>query len=148
MGNKTKSFVSVVALAFAVLFFGPATSPAHAQHGGPRVAFHGQIPLPHGSLDVYADHGGYRHRGYGQAYSHRTYRHRQPYFRQDRDFRRYRHDRFSRYDRPYPGRSYYRHHRPYRLVRVFVYDPFPHYVHRRVYYSPGYSAYCDPYDPY
>jgi hypothetical protein len=141
MGNKTKSFVAVVALAFAFLFFGPA-SPAHAQYRGPQVAFHGRVPLSHGSRDVYANNGGYRHRGYGQAYSHRTYRHRQPSFRHDRGFRHFRRDR------SYPGRFYYRHHRPYRLVRVFVYDPFPHYVHRRVYYSPGYSAYCDPYDPY
>ena len=137
MGNKTKSFASVVALAFAFLFFGPATSPAHAQYGGPQVEFHGQFPLPHGSLDVYANNVGYHHRGYGQGFSYRTYRHRpyyQPYFRH---FRHY---------RPYPGRFSYR---PYRLVRVFVYDPFPHYVHRRVYYSsPGFGPYCDPYDPY
>jgi hypothetical protein len=143
MGNKTKAFGSVVALAFAVLFFGPATSPAQAQYGAPRVAFHGRAPLPHGGIDVYANRGGYRHRGYGQAYSHRAYRNRsnyQPY---------YRHDRYDRRYRPYPGRFSYRNSRPYRLVRVFVYDPFPHYVHRRVYYSsPGFGTYCDPYDPY
>ena len=143
MENRTKSFVSVVALAFAVLFFGPAMSRAHAQYGGPQVAFHGQFPLPHGSLDVYADNAGYHHRGYGQGFSHRTYRHRpyyQPYFRHDRHFRDF---------HPYPGRFSYRHYRPYRLVRVFVYDPFPHYVHRRVYYAaPGSGPYCDPYDSY
>jgi hypothetical protein len=36
---------------------------------------------------------------------------------------------------PYP--------RPYRLVRVLVYDPFPRWVYRRVYTRPYYSgAYC------
>ncbi len=32
--------------------------------------------------------------------------------------------------------------RPFRTVRVFVYDPFPHWIYRRVY--DGY----DPYDPF
>jgi hypothetical protein len=33
--------------------------------------------------------------------------------------------------------------RPYRLVRVFVYDPFPRWIYRRVYYDAPYAgAYC------
>ena len=35
MGKKTRSFGSALALAFAVLFFGPATSKAYAGSHGP-----------------------------------------------------------------------------------------------------------------
>lgn len=37
-------------------------------------------------------------------------------------------------------------HRPYRVRRFFVYDPFPRYTYRRVYLAPAYaSPYCSPY---
>jgi hypothetical protein len=100
MGKKTRSFLSAVALAFAVLFFGPATSDAQAKHHGPGYAKH-----------------------------HRSYRYARPYY--------------GGYSRPY---------RPYRLVRVFVYDPFPRWVYRRVYTAPpayyAPPAYGYPYRPY
>ncbi len=38
------------------------------------------------------------------------------------------------FEYPYP--------RPYRLVRVPVYDPFPRWVYRRVYYASNVGAYC------
>jgi hypothetical protein len=105
MGTKTKSFLSAVALGFAVLFFGPATSSADAEHH--RYARHQR-----------------HHRSY---YGHRSIR-------------------------PYYGPSHFRHHRPYRLVRVFVYDPFPRWVYRRVYSAPPvyyappvYGSYRSPY---
>ena len=104
MGKKTRSFLSAVALAFAVLFFGPATSKAYAEHH--RYARHQSHYRPH--------------------YGH--------HFR-----------------RPYYG-SHFRYYRPYRLVRVFVYDPFPRWVYRRVYSSPPvyyappvYGGYYSPY---
>lgn len=101
MGNKTKSFLSAVALAFAVLFFGPATSQAYADHRGPNPRYQRR-------------HRPYYNYNYARPYSGHGYG----------------------YTRPYNGRSYYRHYRPYRLVRVFVYDPFPRWVYRRVYYAP------------
>jgi hypothetical protein len=126
MGTKTKSFLSAVALGFGLLFFGPATSDAQAQHAGPYVEFRGQFPLPHGSIDVYANNAGHHGKRYGRHYRNRSYSRHQ--------------------SRPYYGRSYYRHHRPYRLVRVFVYDPYPRFVYRRVYYSQRIAGdYCRPY---
>jgi hypothetical protein len=120
MGNKTKSFLSAVALAFAVLFFGPATSQAYAEHRGPNPRYQ-------------RDHRPYYSYNYNYARPYSGYGHG--------------------YARPYYGRSYYRHDRPYRLVRVFVYDPFPRWVYRRVYnaqrayydYAPPVGSYCSPY---
>ena len=119
MGTNLKSSASVIAIGFALLFFGPATSKAQADHFGPHVSFQGHFPLPHGSINVNVGHG--RH------------------FRQQAYYPR------QRYARPYSsyGHSYYRHQRPYRLVRVFVYDPYPRWVYRRVYNTPYSSgAYC------
>ena len=73
MGTKTKSFLSAVALGFGLLFFGPATSDAQAQHVGPRVEFRGQFPLPHGSIGVYASNGGHHGNRYGKHYRNRSY---------------------------------------------------------------------------
>lgn len=119
MGNKTKSFAAVVALAFAVLFFGPGTSKAQAQYFGPQVSFEGHFPLPHGSINVYSGNGPY--------YRHHSY---SPYYR---------------YSRPYYGRSYSRYHRPYRLARFYTYVPYPHWAFRRVYYSAPYAGGFCPY---
>ncbi len=127
---KTKSFLSAVALGSGFLFFGPATSDAQAQHAGPSIEFRGQFPLPHGSIDYYASNGN-RH---GKRY---------------RNGNHYRDRQYSRHSRPHYGRSYSRysrHHRPYRLERVYVYDPYPRWVHRRVYYSTRIAPdYCPPY---
>jgi hypothetical protein len=57
------------------------------------------------------------------------------------------------YARPYRygygyGRAFapYPYYPGYRTVRVFVYDPFPRWVYRRVYYAPPAAApYCAPY---
>lgn len=128
MGTKMKSFLSAVALGFGLLFFGPATSDAQAQQVGPSVEFRGQFPLPHGSIDIYASNAGHHGQGYRQG----------------------RHGRYRSYSghhsRPYYGHSYYRNHRPYRFVRVLVYDPYPRYIQRRVYYSQRIAGdYCRPY---
>ena len=141
MGTKTKSFLSAVALGFGLLFFGPATSDAQAQHARPSVEFRGQFPLPHGSIDVYASNAGHHGKRYRNGKHHRNGKHYR-----NRSF--YRHHRpdygYSRH-----GRSYYRDHRPYRLVRVLVYDPYPRYTHRRVYYSRHFRHFegdhCRPY---
>jgi len=116
MVTKTKSFLSAVALGFGLLFFGPATSDAQAQHIRPDVEFRGQFPLPHGSIAVYASNAGHHGQRYRQGGHYR-----------DRSYSRH-------HSRPYYGGSSYRHHRPYRLVRVLVYDPYPRYLQRRVYY--------------
>ena len=60
------------------------------------------------------------------------------------------HNPYQGYARPYYGRAYAPHYRPsypsYRMVRVFVYDPFPRWVYRRVYYAPPVvGPYCNPY---
>jgi hypothetical protein len=115
MGNKTKSFASAVALGFALLFFGPATSKAQADHFGPHVSFQGHFPLPHGSINVHA--------GNGRYFRHHSYYPRHRYARPQYGY----------------GHSYFRSQRPYRLVRVFVYAPYPRWVYRRV-YSTSYST--------
>jgi hypothetical protein len=119
MGNKAKWFVATVALGFALLFFGPATSKVQADHFGPHVSFQGHFPLPHGSIHINA--------GNGRHFKHHSYYPR------------------HRYARPYHGRFYYKHHRPYRLVRVRVFDPYPRWVFRRVYYSQRVGFYRRPY---
>ncbi len=108
MWKKARWFAVSATMAFAVLFFGPSMSKAHAWDNGPRVSFSGRFPLPHGSVSVYSNNGPYRyHRRHFNRYAAR------PFF-----------------GRSYYGRSYFR---PYRSVRVYVYDPFPHWVVRRVY---------------
>ena len=135
MGTKTKSFLSAVALGSGLLFFGPATSDAQAQHAGPRVEFRGQLPLPHGSIGVYASNAGHHGKRYRKGKHYR-----------DRSFSR--HHR-SDYGYSRHGRSYSRHHRPYRLVRVLVNDPYPRYLQRRVYYPRHFRHFagdsCRPY---
>jgi hypothetical protein len=91
MGIKLKSFVSALALGFALLAFGPATSAAKADH--------------------------LRHFAPGRH-------HVRPY-------------------RRFAPRAAFVHPRPYRVVRVLIYDPFPRWVYRRVYTGPYYAgAYC------
>ena len=114
MGNTVRSFAAAAALGFALLFFGPATSTARADHFGPNVSFSGHFPLPHGSLNVNVGHG--------------------PRFGRHRSFVRH------RFARPFFARPYFAR-RPYRLVRVFVYDPYPRWIYRRVYYSRPYCGY-------
>jgi len=116
MGNRMKSLAAAIALGFALLFFGPAASTARADDFGPHVSFSGNFPLPHGSIHVNVGHGP----RFGGHYSHASHR----------------------FARPYYARSYFAR-RPYRLVRVFVYDPYPRWIYRRVYYRPYSSgAYC------
>ena len=71
---------------------------------------------------------------YGKAVAHRSFA---PVRHHARVFARPYH-RFGprvSFAYPYP--------RPYRLVRVLVYDPYPRWVYRRVYTRPYYSgAYC------
>ena len=99
-----KSLASAVALGFALLAFGPATSTAQAAPVGGYVAFHGG----HG-------HGGHD----GHFHGHAVVR---PYYGA-----RYRYGYGYPYAYPYPYVA------PYRVVTVFVPLPFPHFVTRRVY---------------
>jgi hypothetical protein len=130
MGNQMKSFGAVAALGFAVLFFGASQAQAQAQDrfsGSQRFGGHGQ-----GAFQGRGDHQ-FSHRG-ARDFSHRSFtqfpvRHRgfaRPFY--------------PRSSRVFAGA------RRYRLERVFLYAPFPHWGFRRVYFSgPGYGAYCDPY---
>jgi hypothetical protein len=124
MSKKIKRSAGLAALAFVALFLGPATSKASAWDGGPRVSFNGRFGLPHGSVSVYANNGRSFRSPYSRGYS-------RPYYR------------------PYSygyGRSSYRpFYRPYRVVRVRVLTPFPHWIFRRVYFSDPFGSYCAPY---
>ncbi len=123
MVTKTKSFLPAVALGFGLLFFGPAMSDAQAQHGRGHGDFRGGVGR-HGNFQENFHGGGHRrHFLVGRHFRSR------PYFRHSRPF--------------YGG--FYAQHRPYRRVRVFVYDPFPRWVVRRVYYD---ARYADGYCPY
>lgn len=113
MGNKTKSFSAAVALGFALLFFGPATSTAQAERFGRHGSFHGRNDSFHGRSFSHRSFGSFRHRGFVRPF-HRFAPH-----------------------------AFYAHPRPYRFARVFVYDPYPRWVYRRVYYDAPYAgAYC------
>ena len=106
MGTKLKSLASAIGLGFALLFFGPATSTAQAEH--------------------FSRHGSFHGRAFAQ-----------------RNFVPFRHHAFARPFHRFAPRAFYPYSRPYRLVRVFVYDPFPRWVYRRVYASAPYAgAYC------
>jgi hypothetical protein len=124
MGNQMKSLGAVAALGFAVLFFG-ATSQAQAQDrhsGSQRFGGQGQ----HGHV---AFHGRGAHEFSHRSFAQFPVRHRgfaRPFYPRAR--------------RVFAGP------RRYRLERVFLYAPFPHWGFRRVYFSgPGYGASCDPY---
>jgi hypothetical protein len=103
MGTKLKSLASAIALGFALLFFGPATSTAQAEHFSRHGSFH------------------------GRAFAHRSFV----------PFRRH---AFVRPFHSFAPRAFYAHPRPYRMVRVFVYDPFPRWVYRRVCYDGPYTG--------
>jgi len=106
MATRLRSLVSAFALAFSVLFFGPSTSRAEAKSFHAAKNHHG-----------YHNHGGdsrYGHPyGYGRrhGYGYRSYGPYQPYYGS------------------YPG--YYGGYPAYRVVRVFVPIPYPHWVYRR-----------------
>ena len=100
--SKWKSLASAVALGFALLAFGPATSTAKAEPVYGHAGYYGG----HGHAGHY--HGRY----YGRA--HVRYGYGYPYA----------------YPYAYP---YYPYVAPYRIVRVFVPLPFPHWVNQRVY---------------
>jgi len=113
--QKARSFVSAAALAFALLSFGPAVPAASAWNGGSRGGFHGR----------FASHGGFGFHGHDGRF-----------FRgHDRFFPG--HGRF--FHRQFPFRSF---HRPFRLVRVFVSFPFPHWVSRRVFFAAPVDPFC------
>lgn len=56
MGTTAKSFAAAVALGFALLFFGPATSTAQADHFGRNGSFHGR-GFAHRSFVPFRHHG-------------------------------------------------------------------------------------------
>ena len=92
------------ALAFVVLFFGPAISQAQTRGFGPRGACGGSFGLRPGHVGVVA--------------GHRAFLPRRNVFIG------------SRFSRPFVGFRPF--HRPFRFVRVRVLFPYPHWVVRRV----------------
>jgi len=118
MRKKARSLPWLAGVALAVaLSFGPATPKASAWEGGSRFAFSGQFVGPHGRVFVRGGHfPRFAHRPF---FAHRSFFARRPFF--------------GRVHRPF--------FRPFRSVRVFVYDPFPHWVVRRVYDDSNCYAY-------
>jgi hypothetical protein len=123
MVTRTRSLVSVISLAFALLFFGPSTSNAQAKDGRGDGRGHAAYSRHYG--------GGYgQHYGYG--YGHFGVGHGYGYISPSYGWG------YGSYAQP--------HFDPYRTVRVFVPFPFPHWVFRRVYYGPPVaSPYYSPY---
>lgn len=105
MGIKWKSLASAIALGFALLAFGPATSTARA--------------------DSFGRHGSFQAR---HSFA--------------RGFAPFRRPAFVRPFHGFGPRVGFGFARPYRLARVLVYDPFPRWIYRRVYYAPHAGAYC------
>jgi hypothetical protein len=112
MTKKSRSFAWVAGTALAAaLWLGPATLKASGRDGRSRVAFSGRFAGSHAR--------GFVRGGQFPRFAHRP----------------------SFANRPFFGRTHRPFFRPFRSVRVFVYDPFPHWVVRRVYDDP----YCYPY---
>lgn len=122
MATRFRSLASVFALAFAVLFFGPSTARVDAQqrHGGGYSNHHGGYSNHGGGYSHHRkSYGKYGHRG--SYYGHGAYRpYSGPY------------QPYGSYYGGYPGCGYYGGYPAYRVVRVFVYFPFPHWTYRRV----------------
>ena len=119
MVTRFRFFASALVLAFAVLFFGPSTARVDAEqlwysnHGGGHSNHHGGYSNHGGAYSRHGkSYGNYGHRG--SYYGHGAYR---PY---------------GSYYGGYPG--YYGGYPAYRVVRVFVYFPFPHWTYRRIYW--------------
>ena len=130
----TRSLVSSIALAFALLFFGPSTSDAQAKDGRYGRGHGGYSQHYGGGHDQHHRYGHSQRYGYGQHYGHgrygagHGYGYTSPYYGWG----------YGSYAQPYLD--------PYRTVRVFVPFPFPHWVFRRVYYGPPVAApYYSPY---
>lgn len=107
----------ILSAAFTFLFFGAGLSGASAWDG--RGGFGGHFAGHRAGFGFHG--GGFHHRAFfgprhgfiGRGFGA--------------------HGRF--FARPYPGR--------FRFVRVRVFDPFPHFVWRRVYFAP--PAFVDPF---
>lgn len=107
----------LAAVAFLVLFFGLGVSTASAWSSR-SVEFRGRFFAPR--TRVFAHDGRFLPRS--RAFFPRRHFIHRPFFAH----------------RPF--------FRPFHVVRVFVDDPFPRWVYRRVYYgTPAYDPYCDPY---
>ncbi len=120
MTRKSRSLIGVAALALGLSLL-PAGASAQTwgrgAHRGPRVSNSGRFGGHFRGGPV---------RGHGRAFVGPT---------------RFGHRGFvagPRFHHRFFGAGFH----PFRVVRVFVYDPFPHWVVRRIYYD------CDPYDPY
>ena len=115
--SRAPRSLSMLAAVFVVLFFGAGLSSAHAWQGA---RFSGRSSGPRARVTFRGTHF------------------RRPFFRDD--------FRFRSFHRPFFARHFVRPfvHRPFRFVRVFVSDPFPRWVYRRVYYGAP-VVYGDPY---
>jgi hypothetical protein len=105
MRIRARSFLLATAALFAVLFFGGPAEKADARERSPRTTM-------------------------ARRQDGRQFR-RGPVFR-GRDFGRRFDNRFvgPRFSSRFVGAPFFR---PFRTIRVFVYDPFPHWVLRRIY---------------
>ena len=119
MTTRWKSFAGAAALAVGLTLL-PATASAqdwgHGRHGGSRMSFSGR------SGGRFRGEGRFRggpFRGHGRVFVGPT---------------RFGHRAF--FAGPRFGQSFVGGFRPFRVVRVFVYDPFPHWIYRRIYYDP------------
>ena len=130
MGTKARSFSLATAAVSAVLLFGAPAQKADAQERDPRAS---DTRRHDGANRQFRGGSGERGRSFGQRFDNRSYGQRFD----NRSFGR----RFSgwSWDRPF--------FRPFRTVRVFVYEPFPHWILRRVYDDESFEVepYCDPY---
>ena len=120
MATKSRKYLVIGTLAMAMLFCGPATSKLLAWSGGPHVSFYGSFPVPFGNIVVSSGAPYYGYPAPAYSYPAPAYA---PYA-------------YAPYGYPYP----------YRVVRVFVRAPYPHWINRRV-YAPryGYRGYRRPY---
>ena len=114
--KRVRSLVSAAAIAFAVLCLAPSSSAAPWHGGGSRGGFHGRGFARHDGFGFHG-RGGRFFAGHGRFFPG--------------------HGRF--FDRGFALRGF---HRPFRLVRVFVYAPYPHWAFRRVYYAAPFDPYC------
>jgi hypothetical protein len=106
MSSRARSFTFATAAVFAVLFFGGPAEKADARES-PRVTAERRHD---GSNRQFRRGPAERDRMFSRRFDNRSFERRVP--------------------RRFDNRVFVR---PFRTVRVFVYDPFPHWVLRRIY---------------
>ena len=145
MGTKARSFTLATAAVSAFLLLGAPADKAEAQWRDRRSS---DTRRGDDSFRRFRGDSGERGRSFGQRFDNRSFGWRFG----DRSFDR----RFdNRFGRRFEGRFWSRpFYQPFRTVRVFVYEPYPHWILRRVYLDdeevvvePDYDR-CPDYDRY